>query len=159
MVKSRGAEMAFDYNDPMCGQKIFDYTQGKLKLVFDTIGSDHGIQICCSALSTEPGCQYGTLLLNDFPRKDVTCTSSVLLMFRGEAFDLFGKHFPASAEQFEFAKMFAGLTERLLAEGKLIPHPVSLQKGGFQGVLHGLKIIGEGTVSGAKLVYRVADTP
>ncbi len=81
------------------------------------------------------------------------------MTFLGESFDKFGKHMPASLEDFEFAKMFTGLTERLLAEGKLKPHPVKLCEGGLQGVLDGTKLMLEGKVTGVKLVYRVADTP
>lgn len=81
------------------------------------------------------------------------------MTFRGEAFDLFGKHFPASTEDFEFAKLFAELTERLLAEGKLIPHPTQVGERGLSGVLDGLKLVRDGKLSGAKLVYQVADTP
>jgi hypothetical protein len=51
------------------------------------------------------------------------------MMFLGESFDLFGRHFPASTEDFEFAKMFTGLTEQLLAEGRLKPYPVRLCEG------------------------------
>ncbi|KAH8810644.1 putative alcohol dehydrogenase [Xylogone sp. PMI_703] len=159
LVKSRGAEAAFDYNDPLCGQKIHTYTEGKLQLVFDTIGSEQGIQICMIALSTDPGSRYGTLLLNSIPRQDVTCTSSILLKFRGEPFDLFGKHYEGSAQEIEFAQNFTALTEKLLAEGKLIPHPVKLGRGGLGGLLDGLEAMRNGQVSGEKLVYRVTDTP
>lgn len=151
--------MAFDYNDPTCGQQIYDYTHGQLKLIFDTIGTNAtGIRICEAAFSKDPTCRYGTLLLNDFPRPDVVVSSSVLMTFRGEAFDLFGRHFPADPNDFEFACRFASLTERLLEEKKLVPHPVLLQSGGLGGVLEGLELVREGKVSGGKLVYRVADT-
>ncbi|CRG89693.1 Protein TOXD [Talaromyces islandicus] len=162
LVKSRGAEMAFDYNDPTCGQQIHDYTHGQLKLIFDTIGNNTtGIQICEAAFSKSPTCRYGTLLLNDFSpqrRPDVVVSSSVLMTFRGEAFDLFGRHFPASNEDFEFASMFAGITERLLEDRLLVPHPVVLGDGGLRGVVDGLELVRDGKVSGGKLVYRVADT-
>lgn len=158
LVISRGAEAVFDYSDPTCGQQIHDYTRGKLKLVFDTIGSEPGIEICNTALSKEAGCRYGTILLNDFPRKDVIRTDSILMTFLGEPIDLFGKHFPANAAHFEFAKMFTDLTESLLEKGKLRAHPIIVRQGGLRGVLDGLKLIRDGKISGAKLVYRVAET-
>lgn len=80
------------------------------------------------------------------------------MTFRGEAFDLFGRKFPANPKDFEFASMFAGITERLLEEKKLVPHPVVLKSGGLEGVLDGLELVRDGKVSGGKLVYRVADT-
>ncbi|KAF7585700.1 hypothetical protein BBP40_010261 [Aspergillus hancockii] len=159
LVKSRGAEAVFDYNDLACGQQIHSYTEGKLQLVWDTIGSDQGVRVCMAALSTKPGSRYGTILLNNIPRQDVVCTRSIMMTFRGEPFDLYGQHFPANAEDFEFATMFAQLTETLLAENKLKPHPVRVCEGGLQGVLNGVEVMQQGNVSGVKLVYRVADTP
>lgn len=148
----------FDYNDPDCAWQIYQYTQGELKLVWDTVGSEQGIRLCMEALSTRPGCRYGTILLNDIPRKDVICTSTILMTFLGEDFDLFGKHFLASQKDFEFAKKFTELTGRLLAENKLKPHPTRLGERGLEGALDGVKLMNEGKVSGEKLVYRVADT-
>ncbi|GAB1196353.1 hypothetical protein APSETT444_005622 [Aspergillus pseudonomiae] len=159
LVKSRGAEAVFDYNDPSCGEQIHRYTKGELQLVWDTIGSEQGVRTCMTALSTNPGCRYGTILLNDIPRQDVARTRSIMMTFRGEPFDLYGKHFPASAEDFEFAKMFTQLTETLLAENRLKPHPVRIGEGGLQGVLEGVELVQQGNVSGVKLVYRVGDTP
>jgi hypothetical protein len=118
-----------------------------------------GLTICMTALSTKPGGRYGTLLLNSIPRQNIIFTSSVLLKFRGESFDIFGKHYEGNAEDFEFAKMFTSLTEQLLAEGKLKPHPVKLGEGGFQGVLEGVKLMRDGKVSGEKFVDRTTDTP
>lgn len=158
LVKSRGAEAVFDYSHPDCGQQIYDYTKGNLQLVWDTIGSEQGVQICMKALSTNPGSRYGTVLFNSIPRQDVMYTSSFLMTFLGEAFDKFGKHMPASEEDFEFAKMFTALTEQLLAEGKLKPHPARVQEGGLNGILDGVKLMLSGNVSGEKFVYRIADT-
>lgn len=131
-----------------------------MKLVWDTIGSDPGVQICMEALTSGAGARYGTILFNSIPRKDVVYTNSFLMMFLGEAFDKFGMHVDARPEDFEFAKRFAGLTEELLAEGKLKPHRVKVCEGGLQGVLdEGLDLMNGGKVSGFKLVYRLADTP
>ena len=118
---SRGAEAVFDYTDPSCGEQIHGYTKGQLKLVWDTIGSDDGVKICMTALSSDTESndkKYGTILFNDIPRKDVKHSFSVLVTFAGEAFDKFGKHYPASQEDFEFAKTFTSLTETLAANGQ-----------------------------------------
>ena len=77
----------------------------------------------------------------------------------GAAFDKKNNHFAASPEDFEFARDFYGLTENLLHQGKLRTHPESLQPGGLQGVLKGMQDLKDGSVTGKKLVYRVADTP
>ncbi|OQV05526.1 hypothetical protein CLAIMM_10253 [Cladophialophora immunda] len=162
LCKSRGAEAVFDYTDPTCGEQIREYTKGRLKLVWDTIGSAEGVEICMTALSTDPGAdkKYGTILFNDIPRKDVKHSFSVLVTFAGEAFDKFGKYYPPNREQFEFAKMFTGLTETLARQGKLRPHPVRLVSKGLLGMLEeGVPLGNEGKVSGFKIVARVAETP
>lgn len=159
LCKSRGAEACFDYRDPNCGRQIHEYTKGELYLVWDTIGSEEGAKICMEALSSKPGTKYGTILFNSIPRQDVAYSTSLLFTFLGESFDIFGKHRPASAKDFEFAKQFIELTEQLLNEGKLKAHPVRLLDGGLQAMLdQGVPQMLDGKVSGVKLVCRVADT-
>jgi len=127
--------------------------------VWDTIGTEQGVDICMNALSKKPGSKYGTILFNTIPRQDVTYTNSVLVTIFNEPIDIFGKHWPANAEDFEFAKMFSGLTERLLTQGDLKPHPGRAGERGLQGILEGVELLAEGKVSGVKLVYRVDETP
>jgi hypothetical protein len=43
------------------------------------------------------------------------------MKFIRESLDLLGKHLPGSEEDFDYAKPWTGLTEQLLAEGKLKP--------------------------------------
>jgi NADPH:quinone reductase-like Zn-dependent oxidoreductase len=162
LCKSRGAEAVFDYTDAKCGEKIHQYTQGQLKLVFDTIGSEDGVNICMDALSKDPNHdkRYGTLLFNDVPRKDVKKSFTVLVTFAGEAFSKFGRYFPASQDNFEFAKKFTALTERLVAEGQLLANPVRMVDRGLLGMLEeGIPLGESGKVSGEKIVARVGDTP
>lgn len=77
----------------------------------------------------------------------------------GEEFKFGSTSIPASSEDFEFAKEFMGITEKLLAEGKLKPHAEKVGKDGLQGVLQGLEDLKTGKVSGNKLVYLVEETP
>lgn len=77
----------------------------------------------------------------------------------GESFDKLGEHVAAKPEDFEHAKMFWGVTERLVRDGKIKPHPVRVGKDGLLGVFDGLNQGREGRISGTKLVYRIADTP
>lgn len=64
---------------------------------------------------------------------------------------------PASNEDFELAKKFFTLSEKLLDAGHIKPHPVSARSGGLDGILAGMQELKEGKVSGAKLVYRIDD--
>jgi len=67
--------------------------------------------------------------------------------------------FPASKEDFEFAKMFWELSTKLVASKQISVHPPKVGKGGLKGVLEGMQEMREGKVSGVKLVYKVGETP
>ena len=67
--------------------------------------------------------------------------------------------FPALQEDFEYAKMFMGITERLIREGKLKTHPEKIGGKGLEGALRGMQDLKDGRASGQKLVYRIQDTP
>jgi hypothetical protein len=77
----------------------------------------------------------------------------------GNAFEKRGNKTPAIPEDFEFAKKFFGITEKLLAEGKLKPHPEKIGPNGLEGALQGLQDLKNDKVTGQKLVYRVKETP
>ena len=77
----------------------------------------------------------------------------------GEAFEKRGHKFPASSQDYEFAKKFMNITEKLLASGQLRPHAELVGQRGLEGVLEGLEKLKTGQVSGSKLVYVVGDTP
>jgi len=133
-----------------------------LKLAWDTVGIDGAGQICADALSSDgTGAKYGFIVNGvEFPRKDVE-SSKLTFMYTifNDAFMKGGRDMAASKEDFDFAKMFFELTEKLLAEGKLKTHPEQVGGGGLEGALKGMKEMQEGKVSGKKLVYRVAETP
>jgi hypothetical protein len=75
----------------------------------------------------------------------------------GEYFKFGPQEWEARPEDFEFGKMFWGLSEWLLREGKVKVHKVSLDNygKGLEGVLKGLDAMRTGKVSGEKWVYTV----
>ncbi|KAK7897135.1 hypothetical protein LTR67_005024 [Exophiala xenobiotica] len=163
-VKSLGATEAFDYNDAEAPKKIRALTNNKLQYAWDTISETGSAQFCADALAPSSsesgggGLRYGSILPVKFPREDVEATSTLMYTIFGEGFDFRGTQIPAVAEDFEFAKKFMGITEKLLAEGKIKPHAEKVGKGGLQGVLQGLEDLKTGKVSGNKLVYKVEET-
>ncbi|KAH8812807.1 putative zinc-binding oxidoreductase ToxD [Xylogone sp. PMI_703] len=159
VAKSLGAVEAYDYRDPDVGSKIRERTQNSLKFAWDTFGKEQSAQICADALSTDPGCVYGCILPTKCPRSDVPSTSTVMYTMFGEYFSMRGTPFPATPEDYVFAKSFMALTENLLADRKLKTHILDVRPGGLQGVLEGLEAMKSGAVSGKKLVYRIAETP
>jgi NADPH:quinone reductase-like Zn-dependent oxidoreductase len=155
LVKSRGADEVFDYNDPECAAKIRTFTENKLKYVWDTMGE---MKFCCEALSTDSaGCFYSTIVFDDdpFPRKDVNYTETLMYTMFGEGFQKYGNDYPASKDDYEFGKMWMDLTEKLVAEGKLKPHPKRLVPGGLEGILKGMEELKAEKVRGEKLIYRI----
>lgn len=90
-------------------------------------------------------------------RQDVKNIFFLGYSVRGEEFEIEGEVFPAAPEDFELAKKFFVLCERLLEEGKIKNHPVGLRKGGLENVLGGMWEMKEGKYSGEKLVYRVGE--
>lgn len=154
LVKSRGAVEVFDYNDPECGAKIRKLTDNKLKYCWDTICK---AKICNEALSSDSeGYRYACVLFDDapFPRKEIQPKVTLMYTMFGEHFKKYGGDFPASVDDYEFAKKWTSLAEKLIAEGKIKPQPKRVGTG-LEGILDGLEELKAGKVSGEKLVYRI----
>jgi len=160
LLKSRGADAVFDYNEPDVGEKIREFTKNNLKYVFDTISLPPSVAICATALSTtsEPKAQYTALLPVEFPRDDVEFGFTMAYTCWGEAFQRGDWHCPAKPEDQEFATMFLKLAEGLIAEGKIRPHPATIGANGLNGILDAFQLMREDKVRGTKFVFRIADT-
>ena len=163
LVKSLGATKAYDYKSPTCAEDMRRDTNNRLFYAFDCISEGSSPKICADALSTEKNPEgelpaYGTILkVTDFPRKDVKHTYSLGYTVVGETFYFRkGVEWKASKDDFEFAKKWATFNEPLLAEGKIVPHRMSLRDGGIEKVLEGVDDVRKGKVSGEKIVYTIA---
>lgn len=64
-----------------------------------------------------------------------------------------------AAQDAEFAYAFYRYISRLLADGKLDPHPYEILPKGLESVAEGIQLLHDRKVSAKKLVYRIADTP
>jgi len=154
-----GADKVFDYHSPTVGLDIRKYTNNNLHHVWDTIGEGDAQQICADALSSSASSPlyYSTIVLNTFPRTDVKTDITLGYTIFGDAFDMFGSfRINSMPQNFEFAKQWGVLIEKLLVEKKVIPHPVEARSG-IEGIGAGLKDLEEGRISARKLVYRVSD--
>lgn len=103
--------------------------------------------------------KYGSILPVKFPKEGVEVTMTFMYTIFNEPFTKAGRDTPAIQEDFDFAKKFFDITEKLLAEGKLKTHPSKVGEKGLEGALQGMKDMQEEKVSRSKLVYRVRDTP
>lgn len=159
-MKSLGADAVYDYKSPTCGKDINRDTNDSLKLIWDTISLAPTAKICAEAFSSDPtGTKYGSILPVKFPKEGVETTMTFMYTIFNEAFTKAGRDTPAIQEDFDFAKEFFAITEKLLAEGKLKTHPAKVGSKGLEGALQGMKDMQEEKVSGQKLVYRVRETP
>lgn len=92
----------------------------------------------------------------DFPRDDVQNKFFLGYTVANEDFEIEGEVWPADPEDFELGKKFFSLTEKLLEQGIIKPHPLSVRHG-MEGILDGMQEMKDGKVSGVKLVYRIGD--
>lgn len=139
------------------GARIREATNGKLKLVFDTVSLESTAKICAEAIGTTGGV-YCNLLDAHCPRLNVRSEFFLAYSQSGEYYIFEGDHFEAQPEHFGFASGFAEVAERVWHEGKFKPHPQRVERGGLSGVADGLQQMREGKVSGQKLVYLIEET-
>ncbi len=66
-----------------------------------------------------------------------------------------GQKFSASRGDFEYSVAFAELSEKLLGQRRITPHPVRLRKGGLAAIPEALSDLKAQKVSGEKIVVRV----
>ncbi|KAF3387451.1 Protein TOXD [Penicillium rolfsii] len=158
LVRSLGADAAFDYNDPQSPAEIRKQTDNKLKLVFDCISLEASAKFVEGAMSTEGG-DHGTLLNLTTERENISTRPTLAYTAVGEAFKFGPTSFPAVPENREFAEKWIAIAEPILAEKKIKVHPTKVGKDGLKGVLEGLQLMRENKVSGVKLVYNVSETP
>ncbi|TVY17738.1 Protein TOXD [Lachnellula arida] len=137
LLKSRGADAMFDYNEPEVGENIRKFTDNNLKYVYDIISSAPSVAICTAAISTapEPKAQYTALLPVEFPREDVDSGFTMAYTCWGNPFRRFGMQWPAKLEDYEFTVKFIKLVDGLITEGKIVPHPATVGTNGLHGIL------------------------
>ncbi|KAF1730566.1 Enoyl reductase LovC [Beauveria bassiana] len=159
MVRGRGAEQAFDYSSSTCHEDIRRYTGERLRHAFDCIGSVSSMTLCYSALG-EYGGHYTAL--EQYPRRltirrrDVTHDWILGWTFFGKEVKLAGAYYrPVLMEDRELGRDWGNMVARLLAEGRLLPHPVDVHKGTLNSVIPRLDMLRRGQIKGKKVVVRV----
>jgi hypothetical protein len=129
-------------------------TKNDLHLVYDTIAKPSTAAICAEALSSLPGGLYVCLLSVKFPRADVNNVFFLGLTIGGELFEISGEVFPPVLEDYELAKKFYALTEKLVEDGKIKPHPADIRVG-IENIMDGMQEMKDGKHSAVKLVYTI----
>lgn len=155
LVKSYGAEEAFDYNSPTCAEDIRKYTKGSLRYVLDAITEARTVELCYAAMSRLGGRYTGLekLPLNCDSRKTVSASWMLGISIFGKEIALDdGYERPPNAQYRETGRDFFQVVQRLWGEGKLRPHPIQVLPGGWDGILKGIEMKRQNSVSGEKLV-------
>ena len=156
---SLGADHVLDYWSPTIVDEVKEILQGQLlALAWDCRSTEQGARTCASILSREGG-RYVTLLphtqtiVEELNPKVETFFTAAYTVF-GEPWFFLGYHDPVPDDH-EFMKKFVTISEDLMREGKVKAPRVFLNRGGkgLTGVLKVIQEIGDGNVSGGKLVY------
>lgn len=139
--------------DPDCTKQIRDLTSDTLTLVLDTIATPSTAEISTQAMSSSKGGIYCNLMGVDSPRKDVKAVFFLGYTGLGEPYTFSGEEWPVVPEDYELVKKVVALSEGLLREGKIRPHPAAVRAGGLEGILGGMEDLKSKKISGEKLVY------
>ncbi|KAI1275624.1 GroES-like protein [Xylaria sp. FL0933] len=156
LVRQRGADVVFDRAAPDVAEQIKRYTNGRLEFVLDCIADVDSVT-CCYAAIQRPGGRYAAL--ERVPEKLLLKRRAVeaFLVLAPEAIGegvSLGEKYQRSASQEKraLAVRCMAMFQRLLDDGKLIPHPVQLLDGWLEAIPQGLELLETGSVSGRKLV-------
>ncbi len=146
LVLSYGANAVFDYHDPECGSKIRAFSNNSLRYVLDCISVESSYKIDAAALSTDTSQELHCLTLlppDSWPseRKDVNVRWMLAYTSFGEEFFKFGATYPVSSEHYEVGVNFWKLNGKLLKEGKIRTHPVTVREGGLLSVPEGYETL------------------
>ncbi|TVY29255.1 Protein TOXD [Lachnellula hyalina] len=152
-VRGLGADAVFDYRDPGCTRQIRELTSDTLKLVLDTIATSETAEVSTQAMSSSKGGIYCNLMGVDSPRKDVKAVFFLGYTGLGETYTFLGEEWPVVPEDYELVKKVLALSEGLLEDGKIKPHPAAVRPGGLGGILSGMMDLKNKKISGEKLVY------
>lgn len=158
LVKSYGAEKAFDYHSPTCGEDIRAYTSNALEYVLDIITEAKTIRQSYAAIGRGGGRYCGFELLPEeliaSMRKAVKSDWVMGIEMTGVEVKLPGEyHRNANAELRAWGCAWISRYEALFAAKKIRPHPVKKTVGGLEKVIDGIGTMQRKEVSGQKLVY------
>ncbi|KKK24445.1 hypothetical protein P175DRAFT_0525698 [Aspergillus ochraceoroseus IBT 24754] len=159
LVRKGGAEAVFDYRSPSCAIDIRAYTRNGLRYVMDCISETASMELCYAAIGRAGGRYtalhpYSSRIAATRPTVKADWVFQPALFGRDVNWPSpFGR--PADPALRAFAKHFYQEAQKLLEQGQLRPHPVSVSSDGFPGIIAAVGQMQEKRVSGAKLVCRI----
>ena len=161
LVRSRGAETLFDYHVADCVDEIKRYSNNSLRYVLDCVSDAESMVFCHGCLGRMGG-KYTAL--EPYPeklsaRRTVQRDWVLQLEVLGKSIGWpppFGRAVPADTK--DWATNWFQTVQKLLDDGKLRAHPTVVMPDGLQGILEGMTLITNKTLSGKKLVYPLTGT-
>ncbi|KAF2228302.1 zinc-binding oxidoreductase ToxD [Elsinoe ampelina] len=159
LVLAAGAERTFDYRQEHCAVEILNFTRGTLTRAVDCISSSGSAAICSTAMGKAGGkvCFLLPMEKAKVPRNDVVIEVIYAYSAIDEPYEigLQRELMQPLPEDVTLARQFLPLSESLLSDNKIKPHPIEKRSGGLGGIHRGLKDLQDGKISGRKLVYEV----
>ncbi|KAA1476167.1 NAD(P)-binding protein [Dentipellis sp. KUC8613] len=162
LLKSLGAAVTVDYHAADAVEQIVAASgRGGVDFVYDAITEGGSTELAAKTLRRDGPRRLAVVLPLDVAALDQSVDyyfSAPIALF-GHDIEFAGMYLPRNKAEFELGVDFFENAARWLAEGRLKPNPIIVRPGGLSGVQAGLEFMKAGKVSGAKLVYRVAETP
>lgn len=169
-VKSlNAADHIIDYRRGNVVEDVLAALNGrKLHYAFDAISYNRSYEIIVAVLQASGN---GFIDMVDPPADDTTNPDRDVWQwpegieftrtFVSSAYGAPHKYRDASqaAQDEQFAYVFYRYISRLLAEGKIEPHPHEVLPNGLESVAKGIQLLHDRKVSAKKLVYRIEETP
>ncbi|KAK0716107.1 putative alcohol dehydrogenase [Lasiosphaeris hirsuta] len=158
LVQSFGCHEVFDYREPDCAANIRAHCGNALEIAIDCVAEDSTLKFCYAAIGRAGG-QYTALN----PFNTALATRKVIqpdwILATRIGGDASAWPAPYGCEPEPRIREMAGPVfekiQDLLLEGKIRPHPIRAEEGGYQGLIRGVEILRKGQLSGQKLVYRL----
>jgi NADPH:quinone reductase-like Zn-dependent oxidoreductase len=158
-LRGLGADFVIDYHSPTLVEDIRSVISRDLELAWDCRPSEDSAALCAELLSANGNAKYNTLL--GYTADIVKKLNPAVETSATWGYTAFGEPWfweeeePAVPEDFELAKQMVKISPELLAQGKLKPPRIYLDRGGsgLEGVLQGIDELRNNRVSGGKLVY------
>lgn len=164
LVKSRGADHVFDYNDSNFEHELLDSVRGNnhtLKYVVDCFGSDDTAETCARLISRDNSFYHSVKapLAEAFKKirteDSVQATTALGYLLLGEPLSMGGLEIPADPSLEAFSKKWAPVIEELINQGRVKPHPHVVVPGGLDAIPGVLESIAHGGTRGKKTVVSI----
>ncbi|KAI1193518.1 GroES-like protein [Nemania serpens] len=157
LVKSRGADVVFDYKSSTCAADIKKETRNCLKYVIDPFSEIKTMSLCHDAMGRTGG-RYTALekFQEDILQKKTVKRELVMgATIIGFGIELGGNYSkPSSPEMRAWGIEWYKSVQRLIDGKKLQGHPAQIIPGTFDGILEGLDMLKRREVSAHKLIVK-----